>query len=239
MCSEDIQQQILTALQGIERRLGSDEYEYGPIMVAGGAFFNTYSIRSPWNTECEWGLYLTTCRGTTPSGTVIISSANPGIGLFNNTTPAPTFGLFGANENNVFEGLYLTISTTQSYTPEIHWQPLGRGGSVYIEVDMSSGQGYVHIAFRRKLERVIPDKPRQRPHAHTPLSRRALRMMPAQSQQVAGFEAQYPHSDAPYQHAGMPMVPSRGLGQVPATQDTAVARHGVFPMGRSNKNGRG
>ena len=222
MCSEDIQQEILTALRGIEQRLNSDEYENLGSFVLGGST-GTYTVHSPTNTECEWSLFAAFSLGAAANGVIAVSASNNN--LANLATAIPTFGLqSNGADSNAFEGYFIQCTTT-GFMPFEYWLPLGRGASITASVNATSGNTYAIICFRRKLDRVIPDKPRQKPHSHTPLSRRALRALPAQSQMAAGFEAQYPHDGVPYQHVG-----------IPAQQDTAVARRGIFPMGRSNKN---
>ncbi len=225
----DIEQAILELLQIVADNTG-DEYEPGPVLTVGGGA-NNYVVRSPFNTESEFCVIGALMAAASGNGSIVISSSNPGI-----AAPAGnSFGLVSQGEdNNAFDGYVLPISTTLSPILIEHWQPLGRGVNIYVLV--SGVSGFALIAFRRKLIKYLPDKPRVKPATHThPQSQAPLRRLPAQSTMVAGYESKYPllGEKVPYQQRGRRMIPERNLGVVPETQDT-----GNLGKGKSGRDGR-
>lgn len=175
-------------LECILDRLESDEYESGAIYTVGGPP-GTYQLHSPYNTECEYLVIGAALAAISGNGMVVVSNNNPGLQLaLGQTFGAATQG----SDNTAFEGVALPTGTQVTPTMAIdHWQPLARGGNLYIYVTTTAS--YAYIALRRKLERYIPEMPRMYPQTHSqPQSRRAVRSLPAQSPMVAGFESQYP-----------------------------------------------
>jgi hypothetical protein len=180
-------------------KLESDEYEAGGIYTIGGPP-GQYMLKSPYNTECEYlivGAYLAATSG---NGAVAISAANPSI---TQLSLGQSFGAAaqGSEGSNPFEGVFLpTSATINSLIAVDHWQPLGKGVIIYAQVFTTAS--YAIIAMRRKLERYIPEQPRLKPHTHSlPVSRRPMRVLPAESPQVAGYHAQYAGGpEGPYQH---------------------------------------
>jgi hypothetical protein len=174
------------------------------------------------------------------AGFIALSSSDPSIAQI--TTSAAFGALANGEEGNAFDGLYIPLSapSLQAYAPFEVWQPLGRGANIYVCVNslVGSGLAYLQIAFRRKLLRYIPDKPRQQPHTHThPQSRMHQRKLAAQSTMVAGFEEQYPvEGGKPYSHADPRAVLGQGTAQqqLAPGQDTAITRKGVFSLGRTD-----
>jgi hypothetical protein len=195
-----MEENLLAILQSIENRLNSDEYEAGPILTVGGNT-NLYLIRSPFNTECEYAIISVSASGT---GFAIVSQSN-GINI-PDTSGATQYGLASTGgDSNPIEGLLINASTNSSKQPPLFWQPLGRGINLYVAITaQATFATFISIAFRRKLNRYIPEPPIRKPNTHShPTSRRGNRTF------QEGFEAQYPHED--YVHE-----------EIPVSQDTAM-----------------
>lgn len=194
---------ILACLERIEKLLSSDDYENGSVVTIGGGSGN-YMVKSPYNTECEFTVLG--AFATTGAGIVVLSSSNSSLSL-PSLTGTTSYGLVsaGGEGNNVFEGYVLPISSTQSPVLIDHWQPLGKGVYIYANISTAvNTSAFVMVAFRRKLDRAIPNAPLRKPHTHSqPTSRRGNRNF------MQGFEAQYPHDK--YVHE-----------EIPETQDTAM-----------------
>jgi hypothetical protein len=141
-----------------------EDYEYGPIEAIGGAT-GQYLLRTPYNTECEWCLYFASSSG---NGMAIISSSNS---MLQTTVSNPTLGLAsGGMDNNALDGIVLQLGANFAVQPFEHWQPLGRGASLFVAVTLASGNAYFNVAFRRLSEKVIPRIANKKPTTHTPLS---------------------------------------------------------------------
>lgn len=199
-------EEILECLKRIEHRLNSDEYEYGRFLTVGGSLptqpaQTLYTIRSPYNTECEWCLY--SCTSNVNRLTLSVGR-NPAI-IIPDLTGATTYGASGSSDNNVLEALVMILPAngTQTYTPV--WTPLEGNGTLYAAMGSNATPtaAFATFAFRRKLHREIPFPPTRKAHTHSTVqSRRGDRTF------SEGFEAQYPHDK--YIHE-----------TVPETQDTA------------------
>lgn len=199
MC-EDMQHQILACLQRIEAELSSDKYEQGIYTVGGGS--GNYLLPSPYNTECEFSVLAVFNQGANAAGVVYISSSNAGIA--SQTSTPPTVGASSNGEDtNVYEGYIIPVTTTEVPILPKLWLPLGRGKNIFINAAMSAGNAYILIAVRRKLDRVLPDKPVQKSQTHSqPLSRRALRYHAAQSAMSAGAEDRAASPGQQFVHQG-------------------------------------
>lgn len=204
----------------------SDEYESGGLWTVGGvgAPGIIFTLRSPFNTECEWNcLSITTTSNSNDS--FAMSSSNPSILAFAKGL-APAMGALsgGSEANNGFEGILASISFQAPWNMGDIWLPLGRGAQLYfVSTVANTNNIFYTVAFRRSLVHVIPSPPRQKPQTHTHVQpRRAARTM------MEGFAAQqaYP-GDNPYQHQDLP------------EQDTAMARRGVMPLGPTSITHRG
>jgi len=183
-----------------------------------GGATGTYFIPSPYHTECEWALHSVTAIGA------LASRANFVVGTKNPTPPTLTtnggdsFGNIvtsGADNNNALQAFVGSLVAT---APMIGFDsslfmPMPSPSYVYATVSTpASTEVLITIMFRRKLDRGIPDKPRQKPQTHTHVRHGQYRNM------MQGFAAQYPEEGKPYVH------------QPPEPQDTGMARHGVMPM---------
>ena len=213
-----IDMDILECLSRIEANISSDKYEQLGIWTVGGNN-GSYVIKSPVNTEVEWTVYSIT---GSKAGAVLISQNGGGNAL--DTTGATSYGVSGGSENNVLEGLFL-ISVTDgnsAYTPPPFWQPLGKGGSLYIKISgLASGACFVCIAFRRLLNRYIPAPPRIPPVTHSlRLTNRPQRMLAGQSQMEANaMEGRMALPGGhPYEHAVSP-----GEQHDPAAESRGIA----------------
>lgn len=136
------------------------------------------------------------------------------------TTGTDSFGnlITSSPDNNNALQSYVGALTSQA--PFItyggdNFMPLPSPAFVYLAVTTpTSTEVLITIQFRRKLDRIIPDKPRQRPQTHGHVLGRVN-----QRSFMAGFAAQYPDEAGQYAHR---MLPS---------QDTEVAKHGILPLG--------
>ena len=234
MCNEHIQNAMLQCLEQIAHSVSSDQYETSDPYTIGGATGN-YQVSSPYNTECEWAIVSAMATGTLASAaTFALGSKNPKQPTLS-STGADSFGnvaTTGRDNNNALPAYVGALTSQASFiTYQTEYLPLPSPSTVYLTTTTpASSEVLVTVIFRRKLDRTIPDKPRQQPQTHThPQSRRAVRALAAQSPMVAGFANQYPQEGVPYQHEG-----------IPETQDTGVARRGLFPLGKQkgSSNGR-
>lgn len=230
MCSQDTQEQMLACLRSMEETLSSDQYEYSGPYTIGGAT-GIYAQKTPWNTECEWGIISALAVGTLGStATYALGSQNPAQPTLSSSS---SFALTTASTDTM-NSLQSYVGALTSQAPFITYAgddyvALGPPHYIYLSTNTPNSTAVlVTIQFRRKLIRYIPDIPRPKPHTHMVPSRRALRSLPAQSPMVAGFAAQYPQEGVAYQHQDLPQ------------QDTAVARRGIFPLGQTRgiPNGR-
>ena len=141
---------------------------------------------------------------------------------------ADSFGniLTSSPDNN--NGLQSYVGGLTNQAPFVtfggdNYMPLPSPAFVYLTTNTPANtEVLVTLQFRRKLDRVIPEKPRQAPHTHTHVMGRgqARRMS-------AGFDAKYPEEGVPYEHQEL------------QPQDTGVARRGVFPLGPTTITHRG
>lgn len=237
----DIAEEILQELQDIASASITSGYEPGPFMTVGGPT-GLYSIHSPWNTECEWSPI--SFSALTGRGMVVASGANPGLV----TLPGDgslSIGLATSQDSNPLEAFVTVQAANNGVALPLVWQPLGRGGNIYVQITMAAGaqSAYFTVVFRRLLDKYIPDKPRQQPHTHTHSgSRMHLRKLAAQSNMVAGYEDQYPTLNGKtgsFTHGDARTVLQEGAGQnqLAPGQDATVARRGMFPLGRYKRNG--
>lgn len=205
----------------------NDEYEVSDPLTIGGAT-GQYVVPSPYHTECEWAIISATGIGTLASAaTFAIGSKNPNQPTLS-TTGTDKFGSLGTSgpDNNNALPSYVGAVTSQASFITFggdNYMPLPSPAFVYLTVTTpATTEILVTLQFRRKLDRVIPDKPRQKPHTHTHVKgRREYRGM------VAGFAAQYPEEGIPYEHQQL------------QPQDTGMARRGVFPLGPTDTSHRG
>ena len=203
---DENQDSIIAELQYIRASLDSDEYEPGGTFTLGGPT-GTYVVRSPFNTECEYAVLAVSGTGT---GLIAVSGSNPAIAV-PSSTGGTSYGLMSSGEdNNALDGYILSVGASLGQTPELFFQPLGKGANVYVSVSVAvSTAGFVVIAFRRKLARTILQIPRQRPHTHTPLSARQARTYRTETHgdnEERGRDVppgtRYKHAPAPGQETG-------------------------------------
>lgn len=205
----------------------SDEYETSDPLTFGGAS-GQYVIPSPWHTECEWCIISALGLGTLGSmATYVVGSKNPKQPTLS-TTGADSFGnlLTSSPDNNNALPSYVGALTAQAPFVTFggdNYMPLPSPAFVYLTTATpATSEVLVTVQFRRKLDRIIPEKPRQKPHTHSHVTGRA----PAR-RMSAGYASMYPEEGVPYEHH--PLQP----------QDTAVAKRGVFPLGPTNTSHRG
>lgn len=203
-------QQTNDLLLRIANRLDSDEYEQGGIYTLGGPA-GLYQLRSPYNTECEYlviGAYLAAVSG---NGVVVVSNNNAGLNTFSLGQSLGS-STNGSDMNNAFDGVVLpTSATINSLIAVDHWQPMGRGASIYVYVTGTAS--YALIALKRRLDRspVYANAPRiGYPHTHTQRqSTRYQRSLPAMSPMALGAESRYPvPGGKPYSHDVSPDNPN-------------------------------
>ena len=205
-----------------------DEYEISDPLTIGGPTGN-YAVPSPYHTECEWAIVSALAVGTlASSGTYAVGSKNNGQPTLL-TTGAQSFGSVatsGQDNNNALQSYVGALTATAPFVTYggDNYMPLSSPTLVFCAITApASTIVLVTLQFRRKLDRAIPDKPRQKPHTHSHTgSRRGYRTM------MQGFAAQYPEEGIQYQHE-----------QIPVTQDTAVGKRGVFPLGPTTIKHRG
>lgn len=144
------------------------------------------------------------------------------------TTGADSFGgllTSGPDNNNALQsyvGALVVTAPFITYSGDA-FMPLPSPAFVYLQVVAPvSTEVLVTVQFRRKLDRVIPDKPRAKPqtHGHV-IGRMNHRSM------MAGFAAQYPDESGQYQHQMLP------------EQDTEVMKRGILPLGPTTYSHRG
>ncbi len=197
----------------------SDEYEISDPLTMGGAT-GQYVVPSPYHTECEWSVISVTGLGTlaTPAS-FALGSKNPKQPALS-TTGADTFGSVATSSPDNNNALPSYVGAVSSAAPFVtfggdNYMPLPSPSYVYLTTTTpATSEVLVTIQFRRKLDRIIPEKPRTKPHTHTHVTSRRQQRTTAQ-----GFDAQYPEEGLAYQHVGLP------------EQDTGVAKRGVFPLG--------
>lgn len=200
-------------------------YEMSDPYTVGGAT-GVYLIPSPYHTECEWVLISGVYVGTMASqGTFVVMSKNPNPPTLS-STGANVFGLSGNIDSNPLEAYVGSLTSQASFVTfdTSNWMPLASPTNVYAQVTAAASSGVlITVRFRRSLDRVIPEKPRQKPHTHAQQQpgRREHRRM------SAGFAAQYPEEGQAYQHIALP------------PQDTAVAKRGGLPLGPTDITHRG
>jgi len=216
---------MLAVLRNIEAILGSDEYETSDPYTIGGAS-GGYLVQSPYNTECEWVLISGTYLGTMASqGSFTIMSKNPQPPTLS-TTGANAFGAAGNKDSNALQAYVGSLTSQASFITydSSNWMPLPAPAFVYAQVtSAANSEVLVTVQFRRKLNRYMPAKPRQKAHTHSHVqSRRGYRTM------MAGFNSQYPEEGVPYRHE-----------VIPVSQDTAMGKRGVFPLGPTTVTHRG
>src|SRR6266567_2877102 len=135
--------------------------------LIGGAT-GSYSVPSPYHTECEWTIISATMLGNGTVGSYYVGSKNPSQPTLS-ATGANLFGQVSTSspDNNNALGSYvgaLTQNTPCIVYAGIPYMPLPSPAFVYLQTSVPASTGlYVTLQFRRKLDRVIPDKPRQRP----------------------------------------------------------------------------
>lgn len=205
----------------------NDEYETSDPITIGGAT-GQYYAPSPYHTECEWCIISAVGIGSlASSATFAIGSKNPNQPSLS-ATGADKFGsaiTSGPDSNNglqSYPGALTATAPMVTYGGD-NYMPLPSPAFVYLTtLTPATTEVLVTIQFRRKLDRVIPEKPRQKPHTHTHVVGRgqARRMS-------AGFDAKYGEEGVPYEHQMLP------------EQDTAVAKRGVFPLGPTAVTHRG
>jgi len=151
-------------LQAILNELQSDEYEIGRYVTVGGAS-GAYSVRSPYNTECE---YAVACCFGSANGIALVSGSNSSIAA-PPTDGSVSFGLAAnGTDTNALDGIVLGCGAYVATTPDLVWQPLPSPGNVTAAITAASSHScYVTLIFRRKLARFIPVPPRAKPaHMH-------------------------------------------------------------------------
>jgi len=206
----------------------SDEYEISDPLTIGGATGN-YVVPSPYHTECEWAVISALATGTLASAaTFAIGSKNPKQPTIS-STGGDSFGnvlTSGPDNNNALQSYVGALTSTAPYVTfgGDNYMPLPSPSYVYLTTTTpASSEVLVTIQFRRKLDRAIPDKPRNKPQTHGHVgSRRGYRTF------MEGYAAQYPEEGQPYQHE-----------QIPITQDTIEQRRGVAPLGPTTITHRG
>lgn len=196
-----------------------DEYETSDPLTAGGGT-GKYVVPSPYHTECEWALISTCALGTLAStATYAVGSKNPNQPSLS-STGTDSFGnviTSSPDNNNALQSYVGALTATAPFVTYggDNYMPLPSPAYVYITTTVpASSEVLVTIQFRRKLDRVIPDKPRQKPQSHSHVgSHRGHRTM------MQGFADQYPEEGIPYKHEAIPL-----------TQDTAMQRRMVSPL---------
>lgn len=204
----------------------NDEYETSDPLTMGGAT-GSYVIPSPYHTECEWCIISALAVGTLAStGTYAVGSKNPAQPTLTGSSAFGGLLTSGMDNNNALQsypGALTAAAPFVTYGGD-NYMPLPSPAYVYCTVTAPAATAVlVTVQFRRKLDRVIPDKPRQKPQTHSHTGSRAGRRS-----MMAGFAAQYPEEGRPYQHE-----------QIPVSQDTAVGKRGVMPLGPTNITHRG
>lgn len=167
--------------------------------------------------------------GTLPSiATYAVGTKNPGQPKLS-TTGADSFGstVTSSPDNNNALQSYVGGLTNQA--PFVTYggndfMPLPSPAFVYLQtVTPASTEVLITLQFKRRLDRVIPDKPRQKPQTHGHVQgRHNLRTF------MQGFAAKYPEETAPYTHEVL--LPE---------QDTATMRRGVAPLQPTTVTHRG
>ena len=161
--------------------------------------------------------------------TFVIGSKNPGPPVLSAAGADKFGGASGGADNNNALSSYVGALTQQAPFVTFggdNFAPLPSPAFLYLQTSTpASTEALVTVIFRRKLQRTIPDKPRQGPHTHThPQSRRGQRTF------FSGFEEQYARPGGqPYEHEAIPV----------GNQDTANLRRGVFPLGPTTITHRG
>lgn len=207
--------------------MSSDEYEVSDPITIGGAS-GQYMYASPWHTECEWAIISVTGLGTLAStATFVVGTKNPKQPTLS-TNGSDSFGNALSSSPDSNNGLPAYVGALTSQAPHVtyggdNFMPMPSPAFVYLTTTTpATTEVLVTLQFRRKLERVIPNAPRQKPQTHT-------HAQPRQGARTftQGFAAQYPQEGKPYEH------------QPPQEQDTGMARRGVMPLGPTTIKHRG
>jgi len=205
-----------------------DEYEVSDPLTIGGAT-GQYVVPSPYHTECEWALISAVAIGALASAaSFAVGSKNPNQPTLS-TTGANSFGSVltsGPDNTNALPSYVGALSANAPMVPfgGDNYMPLPSPAFVYATVTTpASTELLITVQFRRKLDRIIPEKPRAKPHTHSHVgSRRGHRGM------MQGFADQYPEEGIPYVHEA-----------IPVSQDTTMGKRGVSPLQVTNIRHRG
>lgn len=174
----------------------SDEYEISDPLTIGGAT-GQYTARSPYNTECEWSIISVTGLGTLASAaTFAIGSKNPAQPALS-STGADSFGKATNSDSNPLQSYVGSVTSTApmiTYGGD-NYMPLPSPANVFATITTpATSELLITLQFRRKLDRPIPERPRN-PATHSHVTgRRDHRTM------MAGFAARYPEEGVPYEH---------------------------------------
>jgi hypothetical protein len=201
----------------------NDEYETSDPLTMGGAT-GKFVIPSPYHTECEWAMISACAIGTlATTATYAVGSKNSGQPSLS-ATGTDSFGnviTSSPDNNNALQSYVGALTATAPFVTYggDTYMPLPSPAFVYLTTTVpASTELLITIQFRRKLDRMIPDKPRAKPHTHSHVgSRRGYRTM------MEGFSAQYPEEGVPYQH-----------DVIPVSQDTTMGKRGVSPLQPTN-----
>ena len=193
-----------------------------------GEAFNTSLVANNLTTTGVVTVTYTPVGSLAMTATFAVGSKNSGPPKLS-ATGADLFGAAagGADNNNALPN-YVGALTQQAPFVTFggdNFMPLPSPAFVYLQTNTpASTEALVTVVFRRKLLRIIPDRPRQKPHTHTHVqSRRGERTF------FGGFEEQYARPGGqPYEHENIPVA-----------QDTANLRRGVFPLGPTGITHRG
>lgn len=210
--------------------MSSDEYEVSDPVTIGGAS-GQFMFASPWHTECEWALISVLAVGTLGStATYALGSKNPNQPKLS-TTGADSFGNLITSSPDQNNALQSFVGALTAQAPFItyggdNFMPLPSPAYVYLTTATpATTEVLVTIQFRRKLDRIIPDKPqRPKPLTHSHSTRPGMRTF------MEGWAAQqaYP-GDTPYEHqpvAEQDTTPHVNLGP------TQLRHRGVAKNGR-------
>jgi hypothetical protein len=197
----------------------NDEYETSDPLTVGGAT-GQYAIPSPYHTECEWAMISVVGIGSLAStATFAVGTKSPKQQTLS-ATGADSFGNIltsGADNNNALPSFVGALTATAPFVTYggDNYMPMPSPSFVFVTTTTpASTEVLVTVQFRRKLDRVLPDLPRVKPHTHSHVgSRRGYRT------QNEGFASKYERDGVPYQHE-----------QIPVTQDTGEGRRGVSPL---------
>src|SRR5258708_6203799 len=153
------------------------------------------------------------------AGFVVVSNGNPSGGQYGTGNSFGSLAQGGGDLNNALEGVVVVPAATTNALMAGDFLPPPRRGATGV-LRVRGAPCYVYLALRRKIAKYIAQMERMYPKTHSDVGaeRRALRQLPAQSAQVAGFESQSPglaREKSRYQHQqGDPQEDPQAVGNV-------------------------